>query len=590
MLRKLLVLVAALALSTPLLCQTQATLPPEKTVFDSDTEFATGSRIAVTQLSKTQIDNLVTLGKVWGFLKYHHPAVTSGKHQWDFELFRVLPAVLAASDRNTANAAMLKWIQALGPVQPCNPCAKLDRLKLHFAPDLDWISDQQLLGPGLSRELQSIYANRSTGSQFYVSLVPEVLNAHFEHEHPYLNLTLPDFGFQLLGVYRFWNAVEYWSPYRNIIGEDWNAVLARSIQSAGLAKDADSYTREFFKLTASLHDGHSSLWNSIDLRPPVGKCQLPVNVRMVENQPVVTNLAPGVTTDLKVGDVIAERDGASTAQLTKDWLPYYSGSNDVASTRDIGRFLTRGACGPTTIKVRRAKQELQLSVARVALTAPMPGMMTHDLSGETFRLLSKDVAYLKLSSVNAGKAGNYLEQAQGTKGWIIDIRNYPSDFMVFDLGSHLVKERTDFATFTNGDLANPGAFFWGHTEAIQPAFPHYEGKVIILVDEVTMSSAEYTSMAFRSVPGAIVVGSTTSGADGNISGIALPFGLRTVISGIGVFYPDRKPTQQIGIVPDLVVKPTIAGITAGRDEVLEEALRQILGAKTSPEELQKLAR
>ena len=49
-----------------------------------------------------------------------------------------------------------------------------------------------------------------------------------------------------------------------------------------------------------------------------------------------------------------------------------------------------------------------------------------------------------------------------------------------------------------------------------------------------------------------------------------------MISGIGVFYPDKKPTQRVGIVPDVEVQPTIAGIRAGRDEVLEEALRQIL--------------
>ena len=62
-----------------------------------------------------------------------------------------------------------------------------------------------------------------------------------------------------------------------------------------------------------------------------------------------------------------------------------------------------------------------------------------------------------------------------------------------------------------------------------------------------------------------------------MSQIVLPGGLRTMISGIGVFYPDQTPTQRIGIIPDVISRPTIAGIRAGRDEVLEEALRQILG-------------
>jgi C-terminal processing protease CtpA/Prc len=105
----------------------------------------------------------------------------------------------------------------------------------------------------------------------------------------------------------------------------------------------------------------------------------------------------------------------------------------------------------------------------------------------------------------------------------------------------------------------------------------YGGSIVILVDESSQSQAEYTAMAFRSAPNAHVVGSTTAGADGNVSPIVLPGGLRTLISGIGVFYPDRRPTQQLGIVPDLVVRPTIAGIRQGRDEVLEAGVSRALG-------------
>ena len=115
-----------------------------------------------------------------------------------------------------------------------------------------------------------------------------------------------------------------------------------------------------------------------------------------------------------------------------------------------------------------------------------------------------------------------------------------------------------------------------------PQEPHYAGKVVILVDEVSQSQAEYTTVAFRAVPHTIVVGSTTSGNDGNVSSIALPGGLRAMISGIGVFYPDKILTQRIGIIPDVEVRPTIAGIRAGRDGVLEEALRHVLGRNVSP--------
>jgi len=63
-----------------------------------------------------------------------------------------------------------------------------------------------------------------------------------------------------------------------------------------------------------------------------------------------------------------------------------------------------------------------------------------------------------------------------------------------------------------------------------------------------------------------------------------------MISGIGVFYPDRTPTQQIGIVSNVKVVPKVAGIRAGRDEVLEEALRQILGSRVPAREIEKMAK
>jgi hypothetical protein len=62
-----------------------------------------------------------------------------------------------------------------------------------------------------------------------------------------------------------------------------------------------------------------------------------------------------------------------------------------------------------------------------------------------------------------------------------------------------------------------------------------------------------------------------------------------MISGIGVFYPDKRPTQRIGILADVAAKLTIEGIRAGRDEVLEVALRQIIDAKSTSAVMETLS-
>ncbi len=103
----------------------------------------------------------------------------------------------------------------------------------------------------------------------------------------------------------------------------------------------------------------------------------------------------------------------------------------------------------------------------------------------------------------------------------------------------------------------------------------YKGKVAILINEMTQSSAEYHAMAFRKAPDAKVFGSQTAGADGNVSYFTLPGKISTQITGLGVYTPEGSETQRIGIIPDVEVKPTVKGIKDNKDEILEKALEWI---------------
>src|SRR5262249_53862472 len=155
-------------------------------------------------------ENLTMLGKVWGFLKYHHPSVVAGKHHWDYELFRVLPAVLSAGDRQAGYAAVSSWVRRLGDVPPCSTCIALrTEADLYVRPDVDWIRSEAAVGHDLSELLRSAYRDRSGGKQFYVSQTAGVGNPVFEHELGYAELKLPDAGYQLLALYRFWNIITY---------------------------------------------------------------------------------------------------------------------------------------------------------------------------------------------------------------------------------------------------------------------------------------------------------------------------------------------------------------------------------------------
>ncbi|QQD11601.1 hypothetical protein JAZ75_13250 [Sphingobacterium sp. UDSM-2020] len=93
-----------------------------------------------------------------------------------------------------------------------------------------------------------------------------------------------------------------------------------------------------------------------------------------------------------------------------------------------------------------------------------------------------------------------------------------------------------------------------------------------MVNEISQSQSEYTAMALRALPNSLIVGNTTAGADGDVSYINLPGGISTTISGLGIYYPDGRETQRVGIVPDIIVNPTISGVKSGKDEVLDKAV------------------
>ena len=52
----------------------------------------------------------------------------------------------------------------------------------------------------------------------------------------------------------------------------------------------------------------------------------------------------------------------------------------------------------------------------------------------------------------------------------------------------------------------------------------------------------------------------------------IPGNISLYFSGHDVSHSDGRQLQKIGLVPDVPVKPTIAGIREGKDEVLEKAI------------------
>ncbi len=155
------------------------------------------------------------------------------------------------------------------------------------------------------------------------------------------------------------------------------------------------------------------------------------------------------------------------------------------------------------------------------------------LKPETFFTPSHTVLYtgIGLLTISAGIGGVVL--LENKKGIVVDLRCYPSDFIVFSMGNLLMPQPTAFVKFKNHNQKELDGFYMSDPLEVGIDFPdYYKGKIAILVNEETQSQAEYTAMAFQVAPKARVFGSQTAGADGNVSEIILPGGFKTYMTHI----------------------------------------------------------
>ena len=542
-----------------------------------DTEFDEGSKIEISDLSTDKIDDLELLGRVWGFLKYHHPAVTDGKYNWDYELFRVLPDYLNLNEEKAS--LLIDWIDSLGKIKRCNSCQAVKENAV-LKPDLEWIVNRS---KELENKIINIYENRAQGNQHYLEMNRGGGKPNFVTENAYSNMPYPDVGFRLLSLYRYWNIINYFSPYRNVMDKDWDTVLAEYIPVFINAENELEYELAVLKLIGEVQDTHANLYGGADkLSEWKGNYYSPIQVRFIQDKLVVTDYFNPELKDeigLEIGDIITKINGKSIDQILKEKLNYYPASNKPSQLRNISEDILRSTKNKINIYYRssiNSNDKIKEIELHPKDSLNLRSWYSKDEGKASFKMLSSNIGYITLETIKKEDIPIIKKQFDGTKGIIIDIRNYPATYVPYSLGSYFVSSSTPFVKFSKGNVNHPGEFTFKPFRQIQNEGEAYKGKLVVLVNELTQSQAEFTAMAFRAGNNTTIVGSTTAGADGDVSRFKLPGGLSTAISGIGVYYPDGEETQRVGIVPDIEVNPTIEGIRSRKDEILEKAIEIIL--------------
>ena len=79
-----------------------------------------------------------------------------------------------------------------------------------------------------------------------------------------------------------------------------------------------------------------------------------------------------------------------------------------------------------------------------------------------------------------------------------------------------------------------------------------------------------------------LVGEPSAGTNGNVNPFILPGGFTVSWTGMLVQKRDGTPHHGVGVVPTVAVSPTVAGLRAGRDEVLERAISIVTPRPATP--------
>lgn len=542
-----------------------------------DKEFDKGSKIDNIRLDAVTCKNLKDLGLIWGFLKYYHPNIAKGDFNWDYELFRILPKVLKSDNYAGRDAIFVDWINKLGTFEEEKEVKKITK-DVKITPDLDWI-EKSNFSKELTALLLKVKNAKRTKYNYYVQINYGVGNPDFSNENPYSALKYPDAGYRLLTVYRYWNIIQYFFPYKNLIEGDWKNILEVYIQKIINAKDEKEYVFGVLELIAEIHDTHANIWsNHKVINNYYGINNSAVEVSFIENKAIVIGFKDdklGRESGLKIGDEIIKINGQLVEEIVKNSLTRTPASNYPTQLRDIAPQLLRS--NDTIIKLEIIRDDNNM-LFTIKTFSKLFSSKRYTDKDTCFRMINSDIAYINNGSLKRKYLKEIWKEMQNSKGLIIDDRNYPSDFPIYELSNYLMPKRLPFVKFSNTSLQNPGLFTF--TETLMTGKKnknYYKGKVVVLINEISQSSAEFHAMAYKMIPNVVFIGSTTAGADGNVSRFFLPGGIFTMISGIGVYYPDGKETQRIGILSDIEMKPTINGIKKGNDELLDKAIEIIRG-------------
>lgn len=380
---------------------------------------------------------------------------------------------------------------------------------------------------------------------------------------------------RLADVILAWNVLEHFYPYFDVVTVDWDAVLGRSLAEAAMDKDGAAFYLTLSRMLAAVQDGHVTVrWWGSDTT-----YSLPLLWDWVEGKLVVTWSDPVASGGLRPGDVILEVDGKPSEQAIADAEAFISAATPERRRHQaLIRILLRG---PRDSECRLVVQPASGAVRSVTARRAMEAKGPEELGMRPPKVheIRPGFWYVDLTRTTDKDFESALPRLAQAKGILYDMRGYPSTMSHCGPIAYSIDSPVESAKWNIPIWARPhrqGLSFQTSSWPLRPKKPRLTKNVVYLVNDRAISYAETWMGIIEHYKLAQIVGTATAGTNGNVTSFHLPGGYGANFTGMQVLKQDGTRHHGVGIRPTVRVEPTLGGIRAGKDDVLEKGLELLI--------------
>jgi len=394
----------------------------------------------------------------------------------------------------------------------------------------------------------------------------------------------PSAELRLLSLFRFWNIIQYFYPYKNLIERNWDEVITEFIPKFENAKNDLEYHLAVAELVCYLKDSHSSTTSPV-INNYIGTWQPPIELKYVENKTIVSFLFDPMlqAKGLSIGDEIVGFEKEDIEERKKKLSQVLPASTKQALQLKIHQKLLSGEKDSQLIvKVRSTDGQVRsVLLNRTMLPLPKPPMKN------TYSVLPEGYGFIDTVNLVQSDFDKAFEAIKDTPALILDIRGYPKG-TVYQLAPRLTDKRVTVA-ITQTPVFLPSMLY----SELEPCLieekhrllpnnlPKYRGKIVALINEETISHAEHSCLYLSASTDVTFVGTPSNGSNGNVTNCALPGGILIAFTGLGTLHGNKEQLQRKGIQPRVTIEPTIEGFRKNIDEVLLKAVEYLKQQKIS---------